>query len=92
MSSITASSALVTWYVPDCSGLNGALVHYTVDVFETTDLTSVYITFTANSSFYEMSSLSPYRNYSVSVVYVNSKGAGPRPAELAAFQTLEAGR
>lgn len=92
MSSVTKNSALVTWGAPQCPGRNGALLYYTIDVYELPNRTDVSQKDNTNVTFYEIKALVPYTNYNVSVVYVNSKGVGPMLTDLATFLTTEDGK
>lgn len=82
------NGATVTWKLPLCENRNGFLLHNKLYVYELPGH-NLTINATTNSTEYQITTLRPFRQYNVSVVYVNNKGAGPSPTEVVIFNTTE---
>jgi len=91
IASVNKYGGFVTWHPPQCNSRNGKLLHYAVNVYKLPG-NQIVVSDVTNDTLYEISGVSPYTRYGVSVVYVNSRGAGPSGVTLAEFNTTEDGR
>lgn len=88
--SVGKYGGFTTWALPQCSARNGELLYYDISVYRLPE-NQLVLNDLSNGTVYEISGLAPYTRYGVSVVYVNSKGAGPRGMTLTEFNTTQDG-
>lgn len=89
--SVNKYGGFVTWDPPQCSARNGELLYYDVSVYKLPE-NQLTINDLTNDTLYEIDGLSPFTRYGVTVVYVNSKGAGPKGLVLTEFNTTQDGK
>ena len=80
----------VSWDEVPCSGQNGPITGYLLYYTNTTFSDTVNITGGENSQ-YNLTTLTPYTNYTVTVTAYNDGGTGPISNEVSQ-KTEEAGR
>ena len=80
----------VSWDKVPCSGQNGPITGYLLHYTNTTFSDIVNITRGDNRQ-YDLTTLTPYTNYTVTVIAYNDVGTGPASSEIIQ-QTGEAGK
>ena len=90
ISSVEARSMTVSWDQVPCSGQNGPITGYLLYYTNTTFSDTVNITGGDNRQ-YNLTILTPYTNYNVTVIAYNDGGTGPASTEVMQ-QTKEAGK
>ena len=81
ISSVNARSMTVSWDGVPCSGQNGPITGYMLYYTNTTFSDTVNIT-GGNSRRYNLTMLTPYTNYTVTVTAYNDGGTGPVSSEV----------
>ena len=89
ISSVEVRSMTVSWDEVPCSGQNGPITGYLLYYTNTTFSDTVNITGGDNRQ-YNLTTLTPYTNYTVTVIAYNDVGTGPASSEIIQ-QTGEAG-
>ena len=90
ISSVKARSMTVSWDEVPCSGQNGPITGYLLYYTNTRFSDTVNITGEDNRQF-NLTTLTPYTNYTVTVIAYNDGGTGPASKEVIQ-QTAEAGK
>ena len=90
ISSVEARSMTVSWNEVPCSGQNGPITGYLLYYTNTTFSDTVNITGGDNRQ-YNLTTLTPYTNYTVTVIAYNDVGTGPANSEVIQ-ETGEAGK
>ena len=90
ISSVEARSMTVSWDEVPCSGQNGLISGYLLYYTNTTFSETVNITGGDNRQ-YNLTTLTPYTNYTVTVIAYNDGGTGPTSNEISQ-KTVEAGK
>ena len=90
ISSVKARSMTVSWDEVPCSGQNGPITGYLLYFTNTTFSDTVNIT-GGNNRQYNLTTLTSYTNYTVTVIAYNDVGTGPASSEVIQ-QTGEAGQ
>ena len=90
ISLVEARSMTVSWDEVPCSGQNGPITGYLLYYTNTTFNDTVNITGVDNRQ-YNLITLTPYTNYTVTVIAYNDDGTGPPISEVIQ-QTGEAGK
>ena len=81
ISSVEARSMTVSWDEVPCSGQNGLITGYLLYYTNTTFSDTVNITGGDNRQ-YNLTTLTPYTNYTVTVTAYNDGGTGPASSEV----------
>ena len=81
ISSVEARSMTVSWDKVPCSGQNGPIIGYLLYYTNTAFSETVNITGGDNRQ-YNLTRLTPYTNYTVTVIAYNDGGAGPTSNEV----------
>ena len=81
LSSVEARSMSVSWNEVPCSGQNGPITGYLLYYTNTTFRDTVNITGGDNRQ-YNLTTLTPYTNYTVIVIAYNNGGTGPASNEV----------
>ena len=90
MSSVKARSMTISWNELPCSGQNGPITGYLLYYTNTTFSDIVNITRGDNRQF-NLTTLTPYTSYTVTVIAYNDGGTGPTSNEVSQ-KTEEAGK
>ena len=90
ISSVKARSMTVLWNEVPCSGQNGPITGYLLYYTNTTFSDTVNITGGDNRQ-YKLTTLTPYTNYTVTVIAYNDGGTGPASNEVSQ-KTEESGK
>ena len=90
ISSVEARSMTVSWDEVPCSGQNGLITGYLIYYTNTTFSDIVNITGGDNRQ-YNLTTLTPYTNYTVTITAYNDGRSGPGSSEVIK-QTREAGK
>ena len=90
ISSVKATSMTISWDEVPCSGQNGHITGYLLYFTNTAFSDTVNIT-GRNNRQYNLTTLTPYTNYTVTVIAYNDGGTGQASSEVIQ-QTGEAGQ
>ena len=90
ISSVEARSMTISWDEVPCSGQNGPITGYLLYYTNTTFSDTVNITGGDNRQ-YNLTTLTPYTNYTVTVIAYKEVGTGPAGSEVIQ-QTGESGK
>ena len=87
-SSITSSSAILSWSEPPLRHHNGIIIGYSVSLWQHDMAMMVY---TTNTTSLSLTTLTPFTSYNIAVTARTSKGLGPYSKSLV-FETFQDGK
>ncbi|OWF37446.1 receptor-type tyrosine-protein phosphatase T-like isoform X2 [Mizuhopecten yessoensis] len=88
VTSVSASAGSLAWNEPECENRNGMFMNYEISVRNLNNSVAAVLNYTRNLENFDLSNLTSFTVYNVSVSFVNEKGAGPPDSVF--LTTLEA--